>query len=198
MTFTVATVTSSSVSSEMELVVSGPKFSDVAEVARHLEAGLGGISGVGNIRSDLSAGKDEVVILPDSWESDRIGLTAHEVARQVSLYFDGRRVTAVNHEGVDMDVVLRAQPEDVDSIDRVRHLPVQGAAGTAKLGFIADVAILSGPTVISRRDGDRSATITAAVMADDTGAVGAEVRRLVDSIDKPPELWSRSGGFSVT
>ena len=94
-----------------------------------------------------------------------------------------------------MDVVLRAQPEDVGSIDKVRFLPVLGPGGEVKLGFIVDVAIEQGPTVISRRNGNRSATVTALVEAEDTGAVGGQVRRLVTSVEKPPGVVVEVGGI---
>ena len=113
----------------------------------------------------------------------------------MGLYVSGRKVTAVNFEGIDMDVVLRAQPEYVDSIDEVLSLPIQGSAGWVKLGFVADAGIWQGPTKISRRDGYRSATLTALVVAEDTGGVGAQVEQLIASIETPPGVEVEVGGI---
>ncbi len=157
---TITAATSTSVPSKMQLTVSGPKFTEVSAVTRQLETGVRGIDGLINISSDVSARKDEVIISPDLRDAAKFGLATQDVARQMNLYVGGRKVTDVNFEGIDMDVVLRAQPEDVDSIDKVRSLPVEGALDRVKLGFIADVGIRQGPTTISRRDGNRSATLT--------------------------------------
>ena len=77
--FTVTAVTSASVPSRMELTVSGPRFSDVAAVARQLEAGVREIDGLINVSSDVSVGKDETIIRPDLKDAAEYGLTAQDV-----------------------------------------------------------------------------------------------------------------------
>ena len=83
--FTVTAVTSASVPSRMELTVSGPRFSDVAAVARQLEAGVREIDGLINVSSDVSVGKDETIIRPDLKDAAEYGLTAQDVARQIGF-----------------------------------------------------------------------------------------------------------------
>ena len=67
--------------------------------------------------------------------------------------------------------------------------------GQVKLGFVADIGIQQGPTVISRQDGYRSATLTALVVSPDTGGVGAQVRQLVSSIEISPGVTVEVGGI---
>ncbi len=194
-THTVTRVENIPTSSDLELRIFGPNFSEVTEVARQLEAGVREIHGIINISSDVSGGRDEVIITPHLRDAARYGLTTKDVAGQVKLYIGGTAVTDVNFEGVDMDVVLRAQPEDVDQIDKVRSLPIQGLLGQVSLGSISEVSIRQGPTTISRLDSDRSATISGLVIAEDTVSVGAQVNKLVAATNIPSGVEVNVGGI---
>ena len=65
----------------------------------------------------------------------------------------------------------------------------------AQLGELASVDVTKGPVTISRFDGRRSASITGAITADDTRAVGRDVQSIIDAIDLPPGVDVATDGI---
>ena len=175
--------------------VTGNNFTAVSAVAKQLEADLGDIDGIVNVSSDVTEAKNEVVIHVDPKAAAEYGLNAALVGQQVNQFIVGQAVTEVDLEGVTMDVVVKGQPEDVDDIEKLRNLTIQGPLGLVKLGSISNVAIERGPVSISRFDSERSASITGEIISEDTQAIGEQVQARIDALDLPPGVEVRTGGI---
>ena len=182
-------------SDALEITVAGPDFTDIAQVAAKLEQALAQNEHITNLKSNVSAARDEVSIKVNPAEAAEYGLTAPAVAQQVNQFILGRAVTEVDLEEQRLDVVIRGQPEQVADVDRLKNLLIQGPMGAVKLGSIADLSIIQGPLAISRFDGERSASITGTITAVDTQAVGAEVQAAIDALELPPGVQIITGGI---
>lgn len=180
--------------SGLEMSVTGADYDAITMVAQRLVEDIDTVEGIVNISSDVTEAKDQIEIDVDTAEAASLGLTAMEVARQVNQFLVGSAVTEVQLGGAPISVVLRGGT-DVTSVEGVKELMIEGTAGLARLGELASVVVTEGPVTISRFDGRRSASITAAITADDTRAVGREVQSRVDAIDLPPGVEVSTGGI---
>ena len=192
---TVTEISGGPPSDALELTITGGNFTDISAVAKDLEARLLQIEGLVNIKSDVTAARDEVTIHVDPQTAAEFDLSASQVGQQVNQFIVGRTVTEVDLEGVTMDVVVRGRPEDVDDVEKLKNLNIQGRLGLVKLGSISDISIEQGPVSISRFDLERSASITGAITAEDTQAVGKKVQEAIDSLVPPPGVRVRAGGI---
>ena len=172
--------------------ITGADYGAISDVTRQLVEELSPIEGIVNVSSDVTEARDQVEVEVDPAAAATIGLTAREVALQVSQTLVGRAVTEVQIGGRPTSVVLRGG--SVDGIEALRDLEIQGPAGSAPLGELAEVGVKEGPVTISRSDGRRSARISGALTAEDTRAVGLEVQAKVDAIDLPPGVEVTTGG----
>ena len=180
-------------SSGLELSITGADYGAISDVTRQLVEELSTIEGIVNISSDVTEARDQVEIDVDPAAAATVGLTAREVAFQVNQTLVGRAVTEVEIGGRPTSVVLRGG--SVDGIEALRGLEIQGPAGSAPLGELAEVGVKEAPVTISRSDGRRSARISGALTAEDARAVGLEVQARVDAIDLPPGVEVTTGGI---
>ena len=148
-----------------------------------------------NLKSDVTEARDEIVIAVDPAKAAAVGLTVRDVGRQVSRFLVGEEVTRLTLDGAPTSVVLRGRAEDVDSIEKVGSLAIAGPRGSVLLGDVATVAFEQGPVTIARSDGQRAASITGAITAEDTRKIGREVQRKIDAISLPPGVEITSGGI---
>jgi HAE1 family hydrophobic/amphiphilic exporter-1 len=181
--------------SGLDVSVTGSDYGLISGVAEHLAADFSAIDGIINVRSDVSEAKDEIVVTVKPSEAAAVGLTAADVAAQVSQLLVGQAVTQVNLDGTPLSVILRGRPADVDSIEKVRAMIVAGPSGSTSLGQVADVAFEKGPVSISRSAGRRSASITGAITAEDTQAISRKVQSRIDAVELPPGVKVSSGGI---
>ena len=174
--------------------ITGSSFNDISATARELEARLADIEGVTNLDNTVTGARDEVTIRVDNARAAQYGLNTLLVAQQVNLFIVGRAVTEVDLDEVTLDVVIRGNPNEVDDIEKLKELEIEGPLGNVKLGAISDIGIESGPVTITRFDQERSATITGTIIATDIQAVGALVDAAIDSLELLPGIEIVSGG----
>jgi HAE1 family hydrophobic/amphiphilic exporter-1 len=179
----------------LEITVTGNNFTSLSAVARDLVSRLSEIDGVINVDSDVSDARDEVAINIDPQAAAEFGLSTAEVGRQVNQFIVGAKVSEVDLEDITMDVVVQGQREDVDDIDELKNLDIEGSLGRVKLGSISSIAIGQGPVSISHFDLERSATISGEITAEDTQAIGNQVNAIIASMDLPPGVQIRTGGI---
>jgi len=182
-------------SDALEINVTGNDFGDISRVARELEIRLNNIDGIVNVSSNITDAKDEVVINVDPSKAAEFGLTMLSVGSQVNRFLVGQTISEMELEGVTLDVVLRGPPDNIENLEDLKRLPIDGPFGRTILGAVADVAIGKGPSTISRFDEERSASIQGDIIATDTRGVGTQVEAAIASIDIPPGVVVKTGGI---
>lgn len=181
--------------SGLEMNVTGDDYAQISAVARQLVEEFGAIDGIVNVTTDVAEARDEIVITVDPAAAAVLGLTAGDVAAQVSQFMAGQRVTQTEVDGVAVDVFLRGRMEPNGGVETLRGLSVAGPLGVATLGGVAQMGFEKGPVSISRTDGHRSASITGSITEEDTRAIGVKVQEKVDAIGLPPGVEVTTGGI---
>ena len=195
MSVTVRELSNGPPSDALEINVTGPNFTDISTVSADVEEGLGKIEGIINLASNVSEAKSEVVVSVDPSKAAEFGLTTVAVGQQVSQFIVGRPLSEIDLEGVTMDIVLRGKPGDVDDINKIKNLRIEGPLGRTNLGAIAGIAIEDGPVSISRFNSERSASISGDIVSEDTQAVGQQVASVIAALQLPPGVQVKSGGI---
>ena len=179
----------------VDISITGPNYADIRSVAQELSTSLSSVEGVVNLESDVAQARDEVAIRVDPAAAANIGLTARQVGFQLSGFLVGRAVTTIDIDGQATDVVLSGQRDALGSIDQIKELLIEGPGGVAPLHQLARVEIQEGPVIITRTDGQRSASITGDTIGEDTQAVGAEIDAKIAALSPPAGVSVTSGGI---
>ena len=175
---------------DMELVVTGANYADIVTASETLVAELADVPGLVNVTSDAAAAKPELAINVDPARAIASGSTVAQVGFAVNSLLVGSTVTKVELDGKAVDVVLKGRVDDVDSIEEIRALNIGGA----KLGDIADVRMEDGPVQIVRVDGKRAVSVSGTIVEENTGAVNADVDRVVAAAALPAGVEVSTGG----
>ena len=161
-------------------------------------AGLRGLEGVFDVRSDHVAGLQEIQ-LELRPEARTLGLTLDGLARQVRSAFFGDEALRVQRGREDVRVYVRLPPEERDAIADVERYHVRTPAGAeVPLSRVAAVRLGSSHSSIRRRDGQRIVTVSADV--DPAVITGAEATAFLadtvlrDRLDLDPGLTYTFGG----
>lgn len=181
--------------SGLEVSIAGSDYAAISDVARRLVDEFSSIDGIVNVSSDVTEARDELLVAVNPKAAAALGLTTRAVALQVNQLLVGQQVTQVILDGVTTSVVLRARPDDVNSIDKLKAITVAGPLGSAPLEDIAEVTHQKGPVSISRSDGRRAASINGSITAENTQAIGSKVQAKIDAIDLPPGIEVTTGGI---
>ncbi len=178
----------------LDIIITGPNYSDISAVTVQLADELSRLPGVENITSDVSEARDEIVINVDPARAGSVGLSAQQVAFQVNQLLTGQTVTQIDVDGEPVDVVLAARTDGINSLESLAGTMVTGPLGSSPLGEIASVEEIKGPVTIIRTDSTRSASITGSITSDDAQAVGQEIQQIIDGLTLPSGVGVTNGG----
>ena len=170
-------------SSNLALVVSGPDLDSVESGTGTIIEAIEGIDGLGTVTSDLVAAAPQVEIRVDTVRAAAAGVTAAQVGGVVRGALTPTPVTTIRPDDAEepVQVIIRLDPESVDSVEALGRLPV-GAGVT-----LADVAEIDEQDVratISRVGGAPSSTVSGEITGEDTGAISAAVQAELDRLEE--------------
>ena len=179
----------------VEISITGPDYHDISRASDELVTEISTLDGVVNLSSNIAQAREEVAVEVDSAAAAAIGLTSRQVGFQLSQFLVGRSVTTIKIDGQDTDVILSGGGVAGASMEQLGMLAIAGPGGTAPLNELADLTTREGPVVISRTDGQRSASITGDITSEDTQAVGVEIDQKISELELPPGVSVTSGGI---
>lgn len=148
-----------------------------ASVMRELRA----IPGLGNVTSNASLLRPEVIIRPDLARAAELGVTTASIGEVVQVATAGDYDSALakmNLPERQVDIRVQLPFEARKSLATIEQLRVPGSRARVPLSAVADVQIGSGPAQISRYDRERNIQIDAELGNLRLG----EASRLVDAL----------------
>ena len=168
--------------SNLALVVSGPDLDSVEQGTETVIGAIEGIDGLGTVTSDLVAAAPQVEIRVDTVRAAAAGVSAAQVGGVVRGALTPVPVTTIRPDDADepIQVILRLDPEAVDSVEALGQLPV-GSGVT--LADVAEIDEQSVRATVSRVGGAPSSTVSGEVIGEDTGAISAAVQAELDRLE---------------
>jgi hydrophobic/amphiphilic exporter-1 (mainly G- bacteria), HAE1 family len=174
-------------SAAIQVRVQGEDQKVLAKLATQVADIVRSVPGTVDVSDGGVVGQPEMVINIDRDRAADLGLTAGQVATMLRTGLAGSTVGTYRPEGTkgwDVDVILN--PDDRSRVEQIRNIPVITPRGaTIRLGEVAQISTLSGPTQVARHDRQRSYTVTAGVDGRTTGAVSAEIQAGIDKLSLP-------------
>ncbi|MGC5628827.1 efflux RND transporter permease subunit [Georgenia sp. Z1344] len=196
-TITVAPGSAGGFSSGVEVIVSGADGEDVAATAEEVEAAIAGIDGLRDVESSLASDLPFIQVAVDRPAAASLGLTESAVGGIAYAAINGLPAGDVDTEDGTLPIVLFSG-EAPATVDELSALPLGGSPeAPLVLDDVADVAEERQQASITRQDGLRSASITAATEIADLQTVNAELATALDSVDEPEGVSVEIGGVSA-
>jgi hydrophobic/amphiphilic exporter-1 (mainly G- bacteria), HAE1 family len=161
----------------------------VAEVVRN-------VPGTRDVDDGGVTGEPELVVSIDRQQAADLGLTPSQVSSVLRTGLAGSTVSTFRPEGSsgwDINVILN--PQERERVSQVGDIPIVTPRGaTIRLGQIARVENVSGPSQVTRRDRQRSVYVTGSLNERPAGDVAADIQRGLDQIAVPSGYRVTQGG----
>ena len=158
--------------------------------AEEVKQALSGIDGLVDLRAVGQVEEPQVQVTVDLDAAGRANVNPGEVRRSSATVFSGLTVGFLFEEQKIYDVVVWSAPEARQSLDNLRDVLVEKSdRHHVRLGDVADVRIVSVPTVI-RHDGIAPfVDVVANVSGRDLGSVSREVESRLETVEFPLEYY---------
>jgi multidrug efflux pump subunit AcrB len=147
----------------IEIWIQGQAMGEILAASEELMARLKKFDGVYQVRSDFSAGKNEIrfTLKP---EARPLGLTVEDLARQVNTGYYGAEALRLQRGRDDVRVKVRYTADERRRLADLEHVRIRTPNGVeVPLMSVADVTYAPGDAVIERVDGMRRVVVSAGV-----------------------------------
>jgi cobalt-zinc-cadmium resistance protein CzcA len=164
--------------------------------ADEIAAILGRIKGSADINVERVAGQPYITIRPDRGRIARVGLNVEDVQSVVEAAVGGKTVTQIYEGDKYFDLQIRYPEPQRNSAETIGAILVPTPGGArVPLSQVADIAMLEGPSQISRESGQRRIGIECNISGRDLGGFVAEARRAIGrGVGLPPGYFLTWGG----
>lgn len=178
----------------IEIWIQGHQMNAMLAASEELMARLKKFKGVYQIRSDFSAGKNEIrlALKPDA---RTLGLTVEDLARQIYAGYFGNEALRLQRGRDDVRVKVRYTADERRNLSDLKQVRIRTPNGLeVPLLSVAELTYAPGYATISRVDGMRRIIVSAGV---DTGKANAN--EIIGELNANffPELMSRYPGLLV-
>jgi HAE1 family hydrophobic/amphiphilic exporter-1 len=156
-------------------------------------AALSKVQGLAELKSNLVVSKPQYQLVP----TDKLatsGLNIQTLAAVVAQLINGQVATQANLPQGTMAVRVQLPPGTADTAATLSVLPIPTAFGVVPLSTIATIQEVTGPQTVNRVNGDRDATITGTITANDTRAVQTSVTNALNGVSLPSGASLSTGG----
>jgi Cu/Ag efflux pump CusA len=166
----------------------GENAEDLQDTAEELQGLLAGIDGVRGPKVELQPEEPTVEVEVDLERAGAFGVKPGDVRRAAATLLSGITVGNLFEEQKVFDVVVWGAPQIRRSESDVRKLLIDTPdGGQVRLGEVADVRVVSNPTVIRHESVSRYVDVTADVAGRDVDEVAADIERALEQVEFPSE-----------
>ncbi|MDI3330471.1 MAG: efflux RND transporter permease subunit [Micrococcus sp.] len=183
-------------SSDVEVTVSAPTPDLLAEANDRVVEALSGLEGAREVTSNLAAARPTFQVDVDRRAAAEAGLTEEEVAAQAAAALNPVPSGTVRLQYTDYPVRI-GEPEEISTLEQLRHVEVMTARGPVELSELAEVSGQDVLSSVSSSDGDRVAVVSVTPAGDDLGAVSAGVGTALEELSLPAGTAAELGGAAT-
>lgn len=179
------------VGSGIQIRITGDDLDTLRDEAVRLSDALKGIDGIASVDDGLGNVEPEIRITVDKEEATKVGLTNAQVMAAVNAFLASpERVTTVRINNRALDVYLfeegQTEQRQIDDLEALKKLPLEGLMGTVLLEDIASVTFDEGFVSINRFNGARNVLVDAQLTSDANATlVAQDVDALLDTYTMP-------------
>lgn len=180
--------------SALQIIVQADDEAALKTATDQIRQAMSEVPDVVDVASDLSTSAPRVQVTIDRQKATAIGLTEAQVAQSVAAVFRGAPLGQYTLDGRRQDVVLTFGGTVPASLDQLKKLPI---GGPLTLDQVATVAVVDGPTQITRIDGERSVTVSGTATGSNLGKTTQELNDKLTTLKLPEGASYTVGGASA-
>ena len=148
-----------------------------------------------DVESSMERGHPEIQIYFDQERAASLGLTVKSISDQVVSNIRGDIATRYSWRDRKIDVLVRADEKDRQSVDDIRNLIINPRSERPiTLASVADVIVTEGPAEIRRSGQERVALISANLAYGGLGEAVTEANQRIAGLKLPPQFSIRVAG----
>jgi len=188
---------SGGVAAPVDIKLYGRDLAVLRKSADRIVDSIRDVEGLRDVTHSLAEGKPEYRILVDRERASRLGLSVGQVAGTVQTATKGRVATRLRQSGEEVDIRVRFQEKDRQTVDDIRSIPIKNPAGqNVLLTQVADIRLGTGPIQISRENQMRRISVMANIAGRDLGSVVRDVQKRLGRVQRelPPGYTLEFGG----
>lgn len=146
----------------INIKVRGDNLDQIRVAADALKDILRSIPAVKDIGDDAAVGRNELNLRFDGYAIQNSGLTPAIIARNLRLLVDGEIVAAMQHEGEELEVRVKAAPRELQSVESILYTQIALPDGDIRpLSYFLSDETDKGPGNIRHYDYRRAITVEA-------------------------------------
>lgn len=164
-----------------QLVLTGENSELLNQHALKVGQELRTIPGIGNVVSNSSVLRPEVVVRPDFAKAADIGVTSSAIAETLRVATAGdydKELAKLNLPDRQLQIIVKLRDEARQDLELLSRLVVPGSHGPVMLGNVATLSLESGPAQIDRYDRQRNISFEIELAGQPLGKVQAAVAAL--------------------
>jgi HAE1 family hydrophobic/amphiphilic exporter-1 len=184
-----------SLKTPVEVVLFGENLEDLRSYSIDLAQELATVPGLVDVRSSLEAGNPELQVVFDRRRIADLGLDMGVLSETLKNRVQGVVPTRFKEEDRQIDIRVRNQESNRESVADVRNLILPGPDGQPiRLLSVADVTLDRGPAEIHRLQQQRAAVITANLKGTSLGEAVKGIENALAGTPMPPGITSELAG----
>jgi multidrug efflux pump len=157
---------------DVEVRILGDDLKKLSDLTERVKGILASVPGIKDIEDDMDPGKKELKVYPDYDKLAIYGIQVSEFAAFLRVSSVGRVISEFTETPYRHNIRLMLAEDQIDTADKMRNLVISSRTGKKVLvGDISRFELTSTTSRISRRDGKRTVTITAATGEYEEGGV---------------------------
>jgi HAE1 family hydrophobic/amphiphilic exporter-1 len=168
------------------LNITGPSRDVLSDIAAQVEARVRAVPGAVDVDNTMRAGETEVSVRVNRLAAASYGLTTGDLARVLRTALAGTNVGVYRHAGDEYDMVVRYEAAQLRTPADLGTIRITNPAGQqVALSQVAEIGRSASSQEILRRDRQNVATVTANIAGRPLGAITAEVKAAMKSLQVP-------------
>jgi hydrophobic/amphiphilic exporter-1 (mainly G- bacteria), HAE1 family len=173
-------------STPIQLLISGPTYTDVVKVAKQLADSVKLIPGTADIRLSSQDGNPETHIEIDRRKLVSYGLTLAEVGSALQVAFTGNDDGKLREGDTDYDIRIRLDKADRSKTDELYNIFFINRKGQQiYLKQFANIVQATGPTKLTRQARSASVTIYSQAVNRPSGSIGQDIVKKMNNYKFP-------------
>ncbi len=184
-----------SVKTPVEVILYGEDLEELRDYSLDLSRDLTTVPGLVDVRSSLEAGNPELHVVFDRNQLAALNLDLGTMSTTLQNRVQGAVPTRFKESDRQIDVRVRNQESDRESIEDVKNLVLPGPNGAPiRLISIADVSMDEGPAEIHRLQQQRAAVVSANLRGRSPGSVVGDIENAIAANAPPEGVSAELGG----
>jgi len=174
-------------SADLAVILSGPELGELRRLAAQTLDVVRQVPGAADSAIEQEADQAQLRISLDRQQLARYGLNVDDIQQLIELALGGRSVSTLFEGERRFDIAVRYTSEarsDVADLSKILVHTTEG--GRIPLGALAEIKVMSGASIIGRRENQRQVTVRTNIRARDQGGFVADARERFESAIQLP------------